>query len=130
RRGPLAAPLQALLAAPYLLFVLDPGLPVAVAAVTVSAVGYSASLLHQERLTALVPDELSGHALGLHASGMLACQGLSAALAGAVAQLTSPSTAMTVLAAASLAVTAALLVTGEPSTGPRPSPRTARRRTA
>ncbi|MFI8962369.1 MFS transporter [Streptomyces sp. NPDC053493] len=107
-RSRLAAPLQALLAAPYLLFVFRPGLPLATAAITVSAVGYAASLLHQERLTALVPDELSGHALGLHASGMLALQGLCAALAGALAQLTSPATAMTLLALASLAVTAAL----------------------
>ncbi|MFH8724764.1 MFS transporter [Streptomyces termitum] len=109
-RGRLAAPLQALLAAPYLLFALGAGLPVAVAvaAVTVSAAGYGASLLYQERLLALVPDDTAGHALGLHASGMLACQGLSAALAGGLAQLTSPATAMAVLAAASLTVNAAL----------------------
>ncbi|MBT2443683.1 MFS transporter [Streptomyces sp. ISL-36] len=129
RRGP-AAPLQALLAAPYLLFVLGPGLPLALVAVTVSAVGYSASLLYQQRLMALVPDELSGHALGLHTSGMLALQGLSAALAGAVAQLTSVTTAMTLLAGASLAVTAGLAVTEGPSSGPRPSLRRGRRRAA
>ncbi|MFI8519547.1 MFS transporter [Streptomyces sp. NPDC085481] len=113
-RGRLAAPLQALLAAPYLIFVLGPGLPVAVVAITVSAVGYAASLLYQERLMALVPEELSGHALGLHASGMLALQGLSAALAGALAQLTSPATAMTLLAVASLTVNAALGATEAP----------------
>ncbi|MET8505233.1 MFS transporter [Streptomyces sp. NPDC004787] len=109
-RARLAAPLQALLAAPYLVFVLRPGLPLAVLAITVSAVGYAASLLHQERLTRLVPDELSGHALGLHASGMLALQGLSAALAGGLAQLSSPATAMTLLACGSLTVTASLAV--------------------
>ncbi|MDT9692087.1 MFS transporter [Streptomyces sp. P9(2023)] len=129
-RGPLAAPLQALLAAPFLLFALDPGLPLALAAVTVSAVGYGASLLYQERLMALVPDELSGHALGLHTSGMLALQGLSAALAGAVAQATSPRTAMVVLALASLAVTLTLALTEGPWSGPRPSPRKDRQRTA
>ncbi|QGZ51663.1 MFS transporter [Streptomyces sp. QHH-9511] len=123
RRRRLAVALQALLAAPYLLFALRPGLPIAIVAVTVSAVGYGASLLHQERLMELVPDELSGHALGLHTSGMLALQGLSAALAGAVAQLTSPATAMTLLSVASLAVTAGLGVTVGPSSGPRPSPR-------
>ncbi|WP_371598330.1 hypothetical protein [Streptomyces sp. NBC_00564] len=53
-------------------------------------------------------DELSGHALGLHSSGMLTMQGVSAAVAGAVAQLTSPGTAMAVMAVASLAVTAVL----------------------
>ncbi|WP_370415678.1 MFS transporter [Streptomyces fradiae] len=111
-RARLAAPLQCLLAAPYLVFVLRPGLVLAVVAITVSAVGYGASLLYQERLTALVPDELSGHALGLHASGMLALQGLSAAVAGGLAQLASPAAAMTMLAVASLAVTAALSVQG------------------
>ncbi|MEV8590836.1 MFS transporter [Streptomyces sp. NPDC051180] len=101
-------PLQALLAAPFLLFALDPGVPLAVAAVTVSSVGYGASLLHQERLMELVPEELAGHALGLHVSGMLALQGLSAALAGTLAQSTSPRTAMAALAVASLTVTLAL----------------------
>ncbi|MEV5971635.1 MFS transporter [Streptomyces sp. NPDC051921] len=119
-RGRLAAPLQALLAAPYLIFVLDPGPLLALVAITVSAVGYSASLLHQERLTALVPDELGGHALGLHASGMLALQGLSAALAGGLAQLTSPQTAMTLLAVCSLTVTVCLFgLPVRPRTGRR-----------
>ncbi|MFD4374499.1 MFS transporter [Streptomyces sp. NPDC058486] len=129
-RGRLAAPLQALLAAPYLLFVLGTGLPMAAAgaAVAVSAIGYGASLLYQERLLALVPEESSGHALGLHGSGMLACQGLAAALAGGLAQLTSPATAMALLAVASLAVTG-VLTTALSSAAPR-SPRTARRRTA
>lgn len=129
-RGRLAAPLQGLLAAPYLLFALGTGLPpvLAGAAVVVSAVGYGASLLYQERLLALVPEESRGHALGLHGSGMLACQGLAAALAGGLAQLTSPATAMALLAVASLAVTAAL--TAGLSSAGRPSPRTARRRTA
>ncbi|MET9436810.1 MFS transporter [Streptomyces sp. NPDC006551] len=129
-RARLGAPMLTLLAAPYLLFVRDPGLPLALAAVTVSAVGYGASLIHQERLMALVPEELSGHALGLHTSGMIALQGLSAALAGAVAQLTSPGTAMALLAAASLAVTLALVVTEGPSGASRPSPRKERRSAA
>ena len=64
--------------------------PLAVAAVALASVGYSARLLLQERLMALTPDELSGHALGLHSSGMLTMQGVGAALAGAVAQRTSP----------------------------------------
>jgi hypothetical protein len=53
----------------------------------------------------LVPQELSGHALGLHSSGMLAMQGVGAALAGAVATRTSPSTAMALMAVVSIAVT-------------------------
>ncbi|MFC9793577.1 MFS transporter [Streptomyces sp. NPDC057695] len=104
-REPVRFPLQALLAAPFLLFLLDPPLPLALLAVTVSAGGYAASLLHQERLMALVPEELAGHALGLHTSGMLALQGGSAALAGAIAPYTSPRTGMVLLALGSLAVT-------------------------
>ncbi|MDT3395564.1 MFS transporter [Streptomyces sp. B1866] len=123
-RERLGAPLRLLLAVPYLLFAVRPPLPLAVAAAAVASVGYAASLLLQERLMALTPPDLSGHALGLHSSGMLAWQGVSAALAGAVAQLTSPSTAMAVLAAASVAVTAALAPGLRPDrAGPRPPSR-------
>ncbi|MEU8888040.1 MFS transporter [Streptomyces sp. NPDC048442] len=97
--------LRLLLAAPYLVFFLRPSLPVALVVVLVASVGFAATLLLQERLMALTPDELSGHALGLHTSGMLAMQGVGAALAGGVAQFTSPGVAMTVLAGASVVVT-------------------------
>jgi predicted MFS family arabinose efflux permease len=107
-RDRLAAPLRLLLGVPFLIFVLDPPLVVAVAAAALASVGYSASLLLQRRLLALTPEELSGHALGLQSAGMLAMQGVGAAIAGAVAQYTSPATAMTVMAAASVAVTVAL----------------------
>lgn len=117
-RERLGAPLRLLLAVPYLVFALHPGLPFAVAAVVLASIGYSASLLLQERLMALTPDELSGHALGLHTSGMLTLQGVGAALAGALAQRTSPATAMAVIAAASVAVTLAL------APGLRPLPET------
>jgi hypothetical protein len=83
---------------------------VAAGAVALASVGFGASLIQQERLMALTPDELSGHALGLHSSGMLTMQGVSAALAGTVAQLTSPGTAMTVMAITSVAAT--LLISG------------------
>ena len=118
-RGRLGSPLQALLAAPFLLFALDPGLPLAAAAITVAAVGYGASLLFQERLMALTPEELSGQALGLHASGMLTLQGVSAALAGVLAQHTSVTEAMALLAGGSLAVTAALAYAEERGTRDR-----------
>ncbi|MCF1597709.1 MFS transporter [Streptomyces muensis] len=111
-RSRLPVPLLLLLAAPYLLFALRPGMPWAALAVCVASVGFGASLAQQERLMALTPDELAGHALGLRAAGMLTMQGLSAALAGSIAQLTSPATAMTAMAVASLAVTVALAVVG------------------
>ncbi|WP_171166968.1 MFS transporter [Streptomyces sp. I05A-00742] len=107
-RERLSAPLRLLLAAPYLLFFLEPGLSVALAAVTLASVGFAASLLLQERLMQLTPDELSGQALGLHASGMLTLQGTGALLAGTIAELTTPAVAMTAMATASVAVTLAL----------------------
>ncbi|MFF8029551.1 MFS transporter [Streptomyces sp. NPDC007896] len=109
-RGRLGIPFLLLLATPYLLFALRPGVAVAAGAVALASVGFGASLIQQERLMALTPDELSGHALGLHSSGMLTMQGVSATLAGTVAQLTSPGTAMTVMAITSVAAT--LLISG------------------
>lgn len=107
-RDRLAAPLRLLLGVPFLIFAAHPPLPVAVAAVTIATVGYSSSLLLQRRLLALTPAGLSGHVLGLRFAGMLAMQGVGAALAGVIAQHTSPATAMTVMAAASVLVTVAL----------------------
>lgn len=107
-RARLGAPLRLLLAAPYLLFALRPELPLALAAVVLASVGFAASLLLQERLMALTPQELSGQALGLSSSGMLAMQGVGAAVAGGIAQLTSPATGMAAVAGLSVAVTLAL----------------------
>jgi MFS family permease len=107
-RARLRVPLLLLLATPFLIFALRPPLPLALAVVTVATVGYAASLLLQDQLMALTPEELSGHALGLHTAGMKTMQGVGAALAGTVAELTSPAVAMTVLAAGSLLVTTLL----------------------
>ncbi|MFJ9892600.1 MFS transporter [Streptomyces sp. NPDC091280] len=109
-RARLDVPLRLLLAAPYLFFVLRPGLPWAAVAVCVGSVGYGASLVLQERLMALTPGELAGHALGLRSAGLLTMQGVGAALAGKAAQLTSPATAMTLMATVSASVTGVLAV--------------------
>lgn len=104
----LGAPLRLMLGVPYLFFVFRPEIPLAAAVVTLASVGFASSLLLQETLIALTPGPMKGQALGLHTSGMLTLQGVAAALAGTVAQYTSPATAMTVMAAASVAVTLAL----------------------
>ncbi|NEB77520.1 MFS transporter [Streptomyces sp. SID14478] len=111
-RGRLATPLRLLLAGPYLFFVLRPGVVLSAVAAAVASVGFAASLVLQERLLARTPDELAGQALGLHATGMAAAQGIAAALAGALAQLTSPATAMTSMAATSIGVTLLLATLG------------------
>jgi len=81
-------------------------------AVTVASVGFAGSLVLQERLMSLTPDDLAGQALGLHATGMAAMQGVGAVLAGTLAQLASPATAMTLMAAASVTVTLTLAALG------------------
>ncbi|MGW1745733.1 MFS transporter [Streptomyces sp. NPDC002092] len=120
-RPRLATPLLLLLATPYLLFALHPALPWSAALAVIASAGFGASLVQQERLMALTPDELSGHALGLHSAGMLTMQGVAAALAGSAAQLTSPAAAMTFMAAASAVVTSTLAWawrrTGSPAAG-------------
>ncbi|RFU82229.1 MFS transporter [Streptomyces triticagri] len=107
-RHRLGSPLALLLAVPHLLFFAAPALAPALAAVTLATVGYGASLLFQERLLALTPQQLSGHALGLHSSGMLTMQGVAAASAGGIAQLTSPGTGIGLMATASAVVTLVL----------------------
>ncbi|MEU4873848.1 MFS transporter [Streptomyces sp. NPDC021608] len=123
-RSRLATPLLLLLAAPYTLFALHPAVPLAAACAALASVGFGASLVQQERLMSLTPPELSGHALGLHSAGMLTLQGVSAALAGGIAQLTSPAAAMSVMAGLSIAVTAALAFAGRavPRTDDAPVP--------
>jgi predicted MFS family arabinose efflux permease len=96
-----------LLAAPYLLFALALPLPVAAVVVAIASVGYGAGLLLQQRLLAVVPEHLSGHALGLNSSGMLSMQAVAAAVAGTLAERVSPATAMCLLAAVSITVTLA-----------------------
>lgn len=107
-RAKLISPMRLLLAAPYLLFVVAPPMPIAVVAVAVASVGFSATLMLQERLLALVPLAVRGQALGLHSSGMLTMQAIGATVAGSIAEYLQPATAIVVMATASLAVTIAL----------------------
>ncbi|GLI02462.1 MFS transporter [Phytohabitans aurantiacus] len=101
-------PLRFLLAAPYLLFMLPLSLPVMVGAVALASTGFASTLLLQERLITLTGEEARGQALGLHANGMKAMQAIGATVAGLTAQFLPVGTAMTMLAVASLAVTAML----------------------
>ncbi|MDT0443466.1 MFS transporter [Streptomyces johnsoniae] len=111
-RPGLAVPLLLLLAMPYLIFALRPDVFWAALVVCVASGGFGASLVQVERLMSLTPDELTGHTLGLHGAGALTMQGVSAVLAGTVAQLASPATAMAVMAATSVSVTLALAAAG------------------
>ncbi|GAA3614332.1 MFS transporter [Nonomuraea rosea] len=101
-------PLRFLLALPYLLFVLPLGTPIAAGVVAVASIGFASTLLLQERLIALVGDEVRGQALGLHGTGMKAAQAVGATVAGLVAQYLPAGAAMAVMGLASLVVTAVL----------------------
>jgi predicted MFS family arabinose efflux permease len=107
-RARLVTPLRFLLAAPFLLFVVEMPLPLAVVVVAVATFGYGATLLLQERLVALTGEETRGQALGLHSAGMLTMQAVGASVAGAVAQFLAPGDAMAVMATASLVVSLVL----------------------
>lgn len=107
-RERLLTPLRLLLALPILLFALPLPLPLAALAVAASAIGFSSGLMLQERLVKLTPEDVRGQALGLQSAGLLAMQAAGATIAGTVAQFLPAATAMTVMAAASLAITIAL----------------------
>jgi hypothetical protein len=98
--------MQALLAVPYLVFIIDPGLWVGAIAITVASFGYAGTLGQQQRLVDAVTDEQRGQAFGLDACGRMTFQAVGAALVGALAEVTGAATAMTLGALASLLVTA------------------------
>ncbi|MGA4966565.1 hypothetical protein [Streptomyces pseudogriseolus] len=100
-----AFPLRLLLAVPYLLFALHPPTPVAAVAVFVASAGFAATLPLQERLLALTPEQVRGQVQGVESAGRMTWQGIGAAVAGATAQVFSPTVTITGLAAVSVCVT-------------------------
>lgn len=112
-RDRLIEPLRLLLATPYLIFFLQPPLPVAALAAFVASVGYSASLPLQERLVTHSDPAHRGQVFGLNSTGLMVGQAVFALLAGTIAQAlgAGPSAAATAAgccAVASLAVTLSL----------------------
>ncbi len=105
RRRRCAFALRLLLAVPYLLFVLDLPVLLAAVAVFVAGAGFAATLPLQERLLELTPGPVRGQVQGVEAAGRMTWQGIGAAIAGGAAQYLGPGTAITVVAAVSVAVT-------------------------
>ncbi|WP_167151489.1 MFS transporter [Streptomyces sp. MBT27] len=97
--------LRLLLAVPYLLFALHPPVLVAAVAVFIAGAGFAATLPLQEQLLALTPDPVRGQVQGVESAGRMTWQGLGAAIAGGVAQYVTPGTAITAVAATSVAIT-------------------------
>jgi MFS family permease len=113
-RDRLAGPLRVLLAAPYLLFLLRPPLPVAAALAVIASMGYAASLPLQERLIAHTEPGVRGQVLGLFGTGLTGMQGIGSVLAGALAATlgagpAAAATAICGMAIASLAVNVLLI---------------------
>lgn len=86
-RDRLVEPARLLLATPYLLFLVQPSLPLACLLAAVASVGYSASLPLQERLMRWTTPDVRGHVLGLYAVGVSSMQGVGALLGGTLASL-------------------------------------------
>ena len=105
RRRRYAFGLRLLLAVPYLAFAARPPVPVLAVAVGIAGAGFAATLPLQERLLALTPEAVRGQVQGVESAGRMTWQGIGAAIAGAVAQHLGPGTAITALAAVSVAVT-------------------------
>ncbi len=105
RRASLSSAMRVLLAAPFLLFALEPALGPAVALVAVASVGYSGTLALQERLLHLTPEGVRGQVQGVEGAGRMTMQGVGAALAGGAAEVLPVGTTMTCCAVASLVVT-------------------------
>ncbi|MFG2621809.1 hypothetical protein ACGFXC_29740 [Streptomyces sp. NPDC048507] len=97
--------LRLLLAVPYLLFAAHPPVLVAAAAVFLAGAGFAATLPLQEQLLELTPDPVRGQVQGVESAGRMTWQGIGAALAGGAAQHLAPGTAITAVAAASVAIT-------------------------
>ncbi|MFK4088007.1 MFS transporter [Kribbella sp. NPDC020789] len=97
--------LRLLLAAPYLLFAVHPSVLVATAAVFIAGAGYAATLPLQEQLLELTPDSVRGQVQGVESAGRMTWQGIGAAIAGGIAQHFAPGTTITLVAAASIAIT-------------------------
>jgi MFS family permease len=113
-RDRLVEPARLLLAAPWLVFALQPGIVVSCALAATASVGYCASLPLQERLVTRTAPDIRGHVLGLHGLGMMAMQGAGALLAGLVATLLGADAhaaglAIGGMAAASVAATVSLV---------------------
>ncbi|MCX4967158.1 MFS transporter [Streptomyces sp. NBC_00654] len=97
--------LRLLLAIPYLLFAIHPPVLVATAAVFIASAGFAATLPLQEQLLELTPDPVRGQVQGVESAGRMTWQGIGAAIAGGVAQHFNPGTAITAVAAISVAIT-------------------------
>lgn len=110
RRLELMIPLAVLCCLPLVTFVLHPPLPLAFALLVLSGIGASYNLPANAAFVQAVPTRQRGQAFGLVAAGLAAGQGLSIAVAGAIADVVAPGVVIAV--AGALGTIAALGLTG------------------
>jgi MFS family permease len=110
RRLELMNPLAVLCCLPLVGFMFHPGLGLSLGLLVVSGIGASYNLPANAAFVQAVPAARRGQAFGLVAAGLAAGQGLSIAVAGAIADHVAP--ALVIAAAGVLGVAAALLVNG------------------
>lgn len=102
--------LAVLSCAPLLAFAVSPPLPVALGLLVVSGVGTTYNLPANAAFMQALPADRRGQAFGLVSAGLVAGQGLSIAVAGAVAEVVSPG--MVIAVAGGLGLVAALSLSG------------------
>ncbi|MDG4791378.1 MFS transporter [Micromonospora sp. WMMD1102] len=105
RRERLAPWLALLLGAPMPLFLAGPGLPAAAALFGLATFGFAFQLGLARRFLAAVPEQRRGQAFGLLATGLMTAQGLTAGLAGLLAEWLAPGRVMALAGIASMAAT-------------------------
>jgi predicted MFS family arabinose efflux permease len=95
---------------PLLFFFTTPPLPVAVGLLVISGIGTAYNLPANAAFMQSLPAERRGQAFGLVSAGLVAGQGISIAVAGACAELTSPGVVISI--AGALGVAGALALSG------------------
>lgn len=106
----LMGPLAVLSCVPLLFFAVTPPLPVALALLVVSGIGTTYNLPANAAFMQALPAERRGQAFGLVSAGLVAGQGISIALAGAIAEVAAPG--LVIAVAGALGVAAALSLSG------------------
>ena len=114
--------LAILTSAPLLFFILTPSIPVAVALLVVSGVGTTYNLPANAAFMQALPAERRGQAFGLVSAGLVAGQGISIAVAGAIAEATSTGVVICVAGVLGLAAALALSGAGKRFLATAPSP--------
>lgn len=103
-RERLSGPLVLLLGAPLLLLPAAPPLPVTAALLVLSGFGFAYSLGLQRAFLEAAPENRVGQMFALLSTGLMALQGVGPLLAGALAELTTPATAIACAGAATMLV--------------------------